>query len=150
MPVSIELNPPLATVRINNPPVNALSHAIRLGLQQACEQLDADQAIKAIILICEGRTFIAGADIREFGKPPIEPHLPDVISRIEASKKPWIAAIHGTALGGGCEVTIGCHFRIAVPSAKLGLPEVNLGLIPGAGGTVRLPRIVGAQKAIEM
>lgn len=150
MPVSIELNPPLAIVRINNPPVNALSHSVRFGLQQACGQLNADPTIKAIILICDGRTFIAGADIREFGQPPKEPHLPDVISSIEASPKPWIAAIHGTALGGGCEVTLGCHFRIAVPSAKLGLPEVNLGLIPGAGGTVRLPRLTGVQKAIEM
>ena len=150
MPVSIELNPPLATVRINNPPVNALSHEVRKGLQEATDQLNVYEDIKVITLICEGRTFIAGADIREFGKPPKEPHLPDVISTIEASSKPWIAAIHGTALGGGCEVTLGCHYRVAVPSAKLGLPEVNLGLIPGAGGTVRLPRLTGVQKAIEM
>ena len=150
MPVLIELNPPLAIVHINNPPVNALSHEVRLGLLNACKKLNTDQAIKAVILICDGRTFIAGADIREFGQPPEEPHLPDVISSLEASTKPWIAAIHGTALGGGCEVTLGCHYRVAVPSAKLGLPEVNLGLIPGAGGTVRLPRLVGVQKAIEM
>lgn len=150
MVVSIEHKAPLAIVRVNNPPVNALSHAVRAGLKEACEKLDSDEAIKAAILICDGRTFIAGADIREFGQTPKEPHLPDVISRIEESTIPWIAAIHGTALGGGCEVTLGCHYRVAMPSAKFGLPEVNLGLIPGAGGTVRLPRLVSAEKSIDM
>ncbi|MEM9278382.1 MAG: 3-hydroxyacyl-CoA dehydrogenase NAD-binding domain-containing protein [Pseudomonadota bacterium] len=150
MVVSVEQKAPLAIVRINNPPVNALSHAVRDGLYNVCNELDANDEIKAVILVCDGRTFIAGADIREFGQTPKEPHLPDVISRIEASGKPWIAAVHGTALGGGCEVTLGCHYRIAVPSAKFGLPEVNLGLIPGAGGTVRLPRIIGVERAIDM
>ncbi len=150
MPVSIERKPPLGIVRVNNPPVNALSQEVRKGLDDARKSLEEDSDIKAIILICDGRTFIAGADIREFGHAPVPPHLPDVINGIEASDKPWIAAIHGTALGGGCEVTLGCTHRLAVPSAKMGLPEVNLGLIPGAGGTVRLPRIVGVDAALEM
>ncbi|MEM8649009.1 MAG: 3-hydroxyacyl-CoA dehydrogenase NAD-binding domain-containing protein [Pseudomonadota bacterium] len=150
MPISIELAPPLAIVTVNNPPVNALSHAVREGLKNACEELGENDDIKAVVLKCDGTTFIAGADIREFGQPPKEPHLPDVISVIESSEKPWIAAIHGTALGGGCEVALGCHYRVAHASAKLGLPEVNLGLIPGAGGTVRLPRLVGVHEALEM
>jgi 3-hydroxyacyl-CoA dehydrogenase len=148
--ISMQIDGEVAFVRVNNPPVNALSHELRKGLHETCEKVDNNDAIKAVILVCEGRTFIAGADIREFNQPPQEPHLPDVISRIEASRKPWIAAIHGTALGGGCEVALGCHYRIAVPSAKLGLPEVHLGLIPGAGGTVRLPRLVGVEEAISM
>ncbi|MEO0329192.1 MAG: 3-hydroxyacyl-CoA dehydrogenase NAD-binding domain-containing protein [Pseudomonadota bacterium] len=150
MPVSIERKPPLAIVSVDNPPVNALSHAVREGLMNACTALEAEHAIEAVILICNGRTFIAGADIREFGQTPKEPHLPDVIHAIEASSKPWVAAIHGTALGGGCEVALGCPYRIAPHSAKLGLPEVNLGLIPGAGGTVRLPQIIGIPAAIDM
>ena len=150
MPVSIDRKPPLAIVRIDNPPVNALSHAVRKGLANACDTLEKDGEIRTVILICEGRTFIAGADIREFGQEPKAPHLPDVISMIESSSKPWVAAIHGTALGGGCEVALGCTYRIAVPSAKFGLPEVNLGLIPGAGGTVRLPQITGVTAALEM
>lgn len=150
MLVTVEHKAPLAIIRINNPPVNALSQEVRAGLLSACAEIDSDDAIKAAILICDGRTFIAGADIREFGQQPLEPHLPDVISRIESSAKPWIAAIHGTALGGGCEVALGCRFRIATPSAKFGLPEVNLGLIPGAGGTVRLPRIIGIPAALDM
>ncbi|MDJ0613148.1 MAG: 3-hydroxyacyl-CoA dehydrogenase NAD-binding domain-containing protein [Rhizobiaceae bacterium] len=140
----------IAIVRVNNPPVNALSHAVRSELFEACESLDKDDTIKAVVLICDGRTFIAGADIREFNQAPKEPHLPDVINRIEMSTKPWIAAVHGTALGGGCEVTLGCHYRVAVKSAKFGLPEVHLGLIPGAGGTVRLPRLIGIESAISM
>ncbi|MEM7069131.1 MAG: 3-hydroxyacyl-CoA dehydrogenase NAD-binding domain-containing protein [Pseudomonadota bacterium] len=150
MSVTIERKPPLAIVQIENPPVNALSHAVREGLQNACEKLDTDHEIKAVVLHCKGRTFIAGADIREFGQAPKEPHLPDLIAEIEACSTPWIAAIHGTALGGGCEVALGCTHRVAVPSAKLGLPEVHLGLIPGAGGTVRLPNIIGAAAALDM
>ncbi|MEL7429984.1 MAG: 3-hydroxyacyl-CoA dehydrogenase NAD-binding domain-containing protein, partial [Pseudomonadota bacterium] len=148
--ISMQIDGDIALVRVNNPPVNALSHDLRKGLYETCEKADNNDAIKAVILVCEGRTFIAGADIREFNQQPKEPHLPDVISRIEASRKPWIAAIHGTALGGGCEVALGCHYRIALPSAKMGLPEVHLGLIPGAGGTVRLPRLVGVEEAISM
>ncbi|MGI9352748.1 MAG: 3-hydroxyacyl-CoA dehydrogenase NAD-binding domain-containing protein [Rhizobiaceae bacterium] len=150
MVVTVEHKAPIAIVRISNPPVNALSHEVRDGLLRACGDLNSNDEIRAVILICDGRTFIAGADIREFGMRPKAPHLPDVISHIEASRKPWIAAIHGTALGGGCEVALGCNYRLAIPSARFGLPEVNLGLIPGAGGTVRLPRIVGIPAALEM
>ncbi len=137
-------------ITVNNPPVNALAQAVRAGIKSGIEKGIADKDIAAMIIICEGRTFIAGADIREFGKPPMEPHLPDVCQFIENSPKPVIAAIHGTALGGGLEIPLSCHFRIAVPTAKVGLPEVKLGLLPGAGGTQRLPRIAGVQTALEM
>ena len=149
-PVTISTQDGIATVTIDNPPVNALSQAVRQGLAQAVQQTEADADVRAVVLLCTGRTFIAGADVREFGQAPQEPHLPDVIDMIEGAKKPWVAALHGTALGGGLEVALGCRFRLAVPSARLGLPEVNLGLIPGAGGTVRLPRLVGAPAALEM
>ncbi|MBW9113752.1 enoyl-CoA hydratase/isomerase family protein [Rhizobium cauense] len=150
MTVSIERTGDIAVVTIDNPPVNALSHALRQDLWNAAEALDADPSVRAVILICEGRTFIAGADVNEFGKPPIPPHLPDLVARIETAAKPWVAAIHGSALGGGFEVALGCRFRVAVPSASVGLPEVRLGIVPGAGGTVRLPRLVGPALAAEM
>jgi len=134
----------------NNPPVNALGAAVRQGLVAAIEQAEADEAIKAVVIACEGQTFFAGADITEFGKPPVMPWLPTVVDTIENCSKPVVAAIHGTALGGGLEVALGCHYRVAVPSAKLGTPEVKLGLLPGAGGTQRLPRVAGVRKALEM
>jgi 3-hydroxyacyl-CoA dehydrogenase len=137
-------------VTSNNPPVNALGQAVRAGLADAMAEAAADDGIKAVVICCEGRTFFAGADITEFGKPPVGPSLPEVIDTIEASEKPVIAAIHGTALGGGLEVALGCHYRIAVASAKLGLPEVKLGILPGAGGTQRLPRVVGVAEALPM
>ena len=140
----------IAIITLNSPPVNALSHAVREGIVNSVQQAVADAAVKAVVLICEGRTFMAGADITEFGKPPKAPSLPDVISTVENSSKPVVAAIHGTALGGGLEVALGCHYRVAVPSAKCGLPEVKLGLLPGAGGTQRLPRIVGPEQALAM
>jgi 3-hydroxyacyl-CoA dehydrogenase len=140
----------IAILSINYPPVNALSHAVRDGIVRGMQQAVADPAVKAVVLICEGRTFIAGADITEFGKPPQAPSLLDVEDSVESSPKPVVAAIHGTALGGGLEVTLCCHYRVAVPSAKCGLPEVHLGLLPGAGGTQRLPRIVGPEQALEM
>jgi 3-hydroxyacyl-CoA dehydrogenase len=140
----------IAILTINYPPVNALSHAVREGIVQSMEKINADAAVKAAVLICDGRTFMAGADITEFGKPPKSPWLPEVVDTVENSTKPVIAAIHGTALGGGLEVALGCHYRVAVPSAKCGLPEVHLGLLPGAGGTQRLPRIVGPEQALEM
>ena len=140
----------IAVVTIDNPPVNALGLDVRKGLLDALETTEADTAVSSVVLTCAGRTFIAGADIREFGKPPVEPHLPDLLARIERATKPWVAAIHGTALGGGLETALVCSHRIAARDAKLGLPEVNLGLIPGAGGTVRLPRVVAAEKALEM
>ncbi|ATC34559.1 3-hydroxyacyl-CoA dehydrogenase [Caulobacter vibrioides] len=140
----------IGVVTLNSPPVNALSAAVREGLAGAFDAAIADAAVKAIVLICEGKTFIAGADITEFGKAMTGPSLQDVQNTIENSPKPVIAAIHGTALGGGLEVALVANYRVAVPSAKAGLPEVNIGLLPGAGGTQRLPRIVGVEKALEM
>lgn len=150
MAVRIEQAGEIAVVVIDNPPVNALSQAVRQGLWDAVEKTDRDDDVRAVVLLCEGRTFIAGADITEFGKPPLEPHLPQLIARIEGASKPWLAAIHGTALGGGLEVALGCRWRVAVASARLGLPEVTLGIVPGAGGTVRLPRLVPVSDAVEM
>jgi 3-hydroxyacyl-CoA dehydrogenase len=140
----------IGVVTLNSPPVNALSAAVREGLAGAFDAAIADAAVKAIVLICDGKTFIAGADITEFGKAMSGPSLQDVQNVIENSPKPVIAAIHGTALGGGLEVALVANYRVAVPSAKAGLPEVNIGLLPGAGGTQRLPRIVGVEKALEM
>ncbi len=149
-PVSIRLVSGVAVIEIDNPPVNASSQAVRAGLAAALETANANSAVRAIVIACKGRTFVAGADIREFGKPPVPPGLADVCNLIEASQKPVVAAIHGTALGGGCEIAMSCHARIATPDARLGLPEVKLGLIPGAGGTQRLPRLVGMARAIEI
>ena len=150
MTVTIAREGAIAVVTVDNPPVNALSQALRQALVEAVAALDADEVVKAVVLLCAGRTFIAGADVSEFGKPPEPPHLPDVVASIEGANKPWVAAIHGSALGGGLEVALGCAYRVAVPSAKLGLPEVTLGIIPGAGGTVRLPRLIGAPAAVDL
>jgi len=139
----------VAIVTLNSPPVNALSANVRDGLHEGFKQAIASDA-RAVVLICDGRTFIAGADITEFGGAMKGASLPDVQAMMENSPKPVIAAIHGTALGGGLEVALCAHYRVAVPSARLGLPEVNLGLLPGAGGTQRLPRIAGVEKALEM
>lgn len=147
--VSYELVDNIAVISVNNPPVNALSQAVREGILNAVTTAQGD-ASEAIVLHCEGRTFIAGADIKEFGKPPQEPGLPSILSAIEDSSKPVIAAIHGTALGGGFEVALACHYRCAIASAKVGLPEVKLGLLPGAGGTQRVPRIAGVKAALEL
>ncbi|MFC4624752.1 3-hydroxyacyl-CoA dehydrogenase NAD-binding domain-containing protein [Daeguia caeni] len=148
--LAIENHGNIAVVTVDNPPVNALSHALREALWNAAERLDADSGVEAVVLHCAGRTFIAGADVSEFSKPPMPPHLPDLVTRIEQAKKPWVAAIHGSALGGGLEVAMGCRFRVAVKSASLGLPEVTLGIVPGASGTVRTPRLVGLANAVEM
>jgi 3-hydroxyacyl-CoA dehydrogenase len=148
--VDLETQDGIAIVTVNSPPVNALSVKVRTGIKAAVEQAMADEAAGAIVLICAGRTFIAGADITEFGKPPQKPWLDEVNATIESAPKPVVAAIHGTALGGGLEIALACHYRVAVPSAKIGLPEVKLGLIPGAGGTQRLPRIVGIERALEI
>ena len=137
-------------IALNSPPVNALGAAVRQGMHAGMTEALANDAIKAIVLRCDGRTFFAGADITEFGKPPVEPGLHEVLTMIEDSPKPVIAAIHGTALGGGLETALCCHYRVAVPSAKLGVPEVKLGLLPGAGGTQRLPRVAGVDAALEM
>ncbi|MEH6707466.1 MAG: 3-hydroxyacyl-CoA dehydrogenase NAD-binding domain-containing protein [Alloalcanivorax venustensis] len=148
--VSYRLEGDIGVIGVDYPPVNALGQGVREGLVNCLRQgLEDDQA-KALVVIGEGRTFPAGADIREFGKPPAGPALPDVINEYESSDKLVIAAIHGTALGGGLEVALGCDYRVALESAKVGLPEVKLGLLPGAGGTQRLPRLVGAKAALDM
>ncbi|WP_306303379.1 enoyl-CoA hydratase-related protein [Pseudovibrio denitrificans] len=148
--VSYELRGDVAVMTVSNAPVNALSLAIRQDLVARIKQFEEDEAAKVAVIVGEGKVFIAGADIREFKRPATEPHLPDVIDGIEACTKPVIAAIHGVALGGGLEVALGCHFRVGVKGAKVGLPEVHLGIIPGAGGTQRLPRLAGYEKALEM
>jgi 3-hydroxyacyl-CoA dehydrogenase len=140
----------VAVISVDNPPVNALSQHVRQGLRDGITQAQADGAVQAIVIVCAGRTFIAGADITEFGKAPAEPGLHGVLDMIESSSKPVVAAIHGTALGGGLEVTLACHYRVGVKDARFGLPEVKLGLLPGAGGTQRLPRVVGVPKALSM
>jgi 3-hydroxyacyl-CoA dehydrogenase len=140
----------VAILTVNSPPVNALSHAVRSGIKQGIDGALSDSAAKAIVIICAGRTFIAGADITEFGKPMKEPGLAALIEALENSPKPAIAAIHGTALGGGLELALACHFRVGSADAKFGLPEVKLGILPGAGGTQRLPRLVGLPLALDM
>ena len=149
-PISTRKHGDVLIVLSNNPPVNALSTAVRQGLVDAIAEAEADDSVNAVVIACEGQTFFAGADITEFGKPPQMPWLPEVVDTIENCSKPVVAAIHGTALGGGLEVALGCHYRVAVPTAKLGTPEVKLGLLPGAGGTQRLPRVAGVRKALEM
>jgi len=140
----------IAVVTVDNPPVNALKHEVRAGLAEALRQARDDATVKAVVIACAGRTFFAGADITEFGKPPQAPGLGEVIAAIEAMPKPVVAALHGTALGGGFELALACHFRVAVAGARVGLPEVKLGLLPGAGGTQRLPRLIGPEKALKM
>src|ERR1700744_4201075 len=140
----------IAVITLDSPPVNALSEAMREGLIAALAAASADDQTKAILLICAGRTFIAGAYISEFGRVMTSATFKDLQIAMDAVQKPLVAAIHGTALGGGLEVAMCAHYRIAVSSAKLGLPEVSLGLVPGAGGTQRLPRLVGVEKALDM
>jgi len=149
-PVQLSNRGSIAVISIENPPVNALSHAVRLGIVSCLNVAEKDNDVKAIVISCSGRTFIAGADISEFGKPALEPHLPDVLAQLDQCSKPIIAALYGTVLGGGFEVALSCHYRVALPHTKLGLPEVTLGLIPGAGGTQLLPRLAGVEMALEM
>jgi len=146
----LTLDGDVAVVTLASPPVNALSAEVRAAILEGVTRAEADPAVAAIVLICDGRTFIAGADISEFGKPMREPFLPTVIAAMENASKPVVAAIHGTALGGGFEVALAAHARVAVPSAKVGLPEIKLGLIPGAGGTQRLPRLIGVEAALDL
>ncbi len=148
--ISYEVLDGIAVITIDNPPVNALSAALREDCWHTLDVLGADDDARAAVLICAGRTFIAGADITEFDKPIEEPWLPALVQKFEDSEKPIIAAIHGTALGGGLEVAMGCHYRCALSSAKVGLPEVTLGLLPGATGTQRLPRLAGVRQALDM
>lgn len=147
---SLEIEDGIAVLSFNSPPVNALSVVVREGLRDGVAAVKADPSARALVIICEGRTFFAGFDIVEFDTGLKQPNLLDVLTEIEFSSKPVVAAIHGTALGGGLELALACHYRMAVPSAKLGLPEVNLGLLPAGGGTQRLPRIVGVETALDM
>src|SRR6202165_2962665 len=144
----------IAVITINNPPVNALSPGVPEGISAALDQIAADQCVAAVVLIGAGRTFVAGADIKEFGKltsgKPRGAGLLPLLLRIENSSKPIVVAIHGTAFGGGLELAMAGHYRVAVPSALVGQPEVKLGLIPGAAGTQRLPRLAGVAKAVEI
>jgi 3-hydroxyacyl-CoA dehydrogenase len=148
-PVSYRVEDGVGLLHIDNPPVNALSQAVRAGIQDALAQAEHDDS-RLLLVLCAGRTYVAGADIREFGKPQQEPNLPALLDRLENFTKPVATVLHGTALGGGLELAMACHYRAAVPGAKLGLPEVNLGLLPGAGGTQRLPRLVGVPLALDM
>lgn len=149
-PVSMQRDGEVAVILVDNPPVNALRHAVRLGVLENMRQASGDAGVKAIVLGAKGRTFMAGADISEFGKPMQAPSLPEVIAFMETIEKPVVAALHGTPLGGGLEITFGCQFRVASQGTKLGLPEIKLGIIPGAGGTQILPRLVGVEKALRM
>ena len=149
-PVARAMHGDILVVTIDNPPVNALGVDVRRGLAAAIDAAGADAAVKAVLIVGSGKTFIGGADIREFGKPPMAPFLPDVCNGIEACSKPVVAVIHGAALGGGLEIALAAHYRLALPAAKLGLPEVALGLLPGAGGTQRTPRLIGAAAALDL
>lgn len=149
-PVRLSRDHDIALIEIDNPPVNATSQAVRAGLLTALRAADADPEASAIVIAAAGRTFVAGGDITEFGKTPLEPHLPDVVNRIEACRKPVVAAWHGTALGGGCEIGMAAHARVIDAKGSVGLPEVKLGLCPGSGGTQRLPRLVGLAHAIDI
>ncbi len=148
--VRTEVADGIAVVTIENPPINASSHAVRQGLAEAFARLAADPAVKGVVLAAAGRTFVAGADISEFGKPPVAPALREVCAAIEAMEKPVACLVHGTALGGGFELALASHYRLFDPAAEAGLPEVTLGIIPGAGGTQRLPRLAGLAAALEL
>lgn len=150
MTVTLDHQGGIAVLTINNPPVNALGTAVRAQLFDFAAEIEADPAVKAVVVCGAGRLFIGGADITELDRPPEAPTLPDLIARIETSAKPWVAAMHGSALGGGLELALACHYRVAAPDAKMGLPEVSLGIIPGAGGTQRLPRLIGLDAAIPV
>jgi 3-hydroxyacyl-CoA dehydrogenase len=147
----VELRPgAVAVIVVDNPPVNALKQAVRTGLKDAFTRTRDDARIHAIVLTAAGRTFMAGADITEFDEPPQPPGLVEVLDLMDASRKPIVAALFGTPLGGGLEVALACHYRVAAPSTQLGLPEIKLGILPSAGGTQRLPRLIGIDKALLM
>lgn len=149
-PVTYELDDAIAVITIENPPVNAIGHAVRVGLVAALDRFKAEPAAQAALILGAGKLFVGGADISEFGKTPRDPKLREIIKQIEASPRPVVCAIQGAALGGGLELALGCHYRLVTPTARLGLPEVNLGLVPGAGGTQRLPRLIGIAAALEI
>jgi len=148
--VTSELVGTVGLIKIDYPPVNAAGHPVREGLLEAVKALDQNKRVSVVALYCAGRTFVAGADIREFGKSPRAPLLPNVVNSLEALSKPVVACIHGNALGGGLEIALGCHYRVASEGSKLGFPEVSLGILPGAGGTQRAPRLIGLEAALDM
>ena len=152
MSANYELRGNVAVITLNNPPVNGLGYETRLGITRGLEQALADAAVKAIVITGAGKAFSGGADIREFGTPKAgaEPNLLSVILALEASTKPIVAAVHSVAMGGGLELALGCHYRVSAPGAQIALPEVKIGLIPGAGGTQRLPRVIGVEAALNM
>jgi len=150
MKVRLEREGAVAVIVIDNPPVNATSHAVRAGLLAAVREADADAAIAGAVLIGARKTFVAGADIREFDRPLEDPQVPELVAALVDSAKPFIAAMHGVALGGGFELSLACDARLAAPGTRVGFPEVTLGMIPGAGGTQHVPRIVGVARAIEI
>jgi 3-hydroxyacyl-CoA dehydrogenase len=146
----VDLEADIAVITVNNPPVNTITAAVRAGLRDALAQLDALPQARAVLLICEGSTWFSGADIGEFSGPPKEAEFRDLFRQIEQSARPVVAAMHGTALGGGLELSLACHYRVAAATARMGLPELTLGIIPGAGGTQRMPRLIGAEKTLEL
>lgn len=150
MSVALTITDGVAVVTIDNPPVNALSRAIRERLLRIAEDIEANDAVRAVVLMGAGKLFVGGADISEFDRPPEAPQLPELLAKIETSAKPWVAAVHGTALGGGFELALACHYRVTAAGTRFGLPEVNLGIIPGAGGTQRLPRLIGIAAALPV
>ena len=150
MSVRTEREGAIAVIVIDNPPVNATSHHVRAALLQAVSDIDADDAVRAAIIMGAGKCFVAGADIREFDAPLADPQMPQVVAAVMGSAKPFVAAMHGVALGGGFELALACDLRLAAPGTLVGLPEVTLGMIPGAGGTQHLPRLVGIPRAIEI
>lgn len=143
MSVAFERHDGVALITMDNPPVNAVNTAMRNRLIALARELDADPGINAVVLTGTGKFFVGGADIKEFDRAPEEPTLPELIDRIERAAKPWVVALNGITFGGGLEIALGCHYRLASANARFGLPEVNLGFIPGAGGTQRLPRLIG-------
>ena len=149
-PVTLTVDGSVGVIVVDNPPVNAVSNAVRVGLVTALEDAGRNAALDAVVLACAGRTFMAGADISEFGRPPRDPTTLDVIAAIERMTKPVVAALFGTPMGAGLEIALACHFRVAAAGARMALPEIKLGLMPGAGGTQRLPRLAGMDKALTM
>ncbi|MGA9024622.1 MAG: enoyl-CoA hydratase/isomerase family protein, partial [Steroidobacteraceae bacterium] len=148
--VRVDLDDGIVVLTIDNPPVNTITAALREGLSAALDRLATLSGVRAVLLRCEGSTFCSGADIGEFSGPPKEAEYRALFARIETLKVPVVAAMHGTVLGGGLELALACHYRVAVPGTRLGLPEVTLGIIPGAGGTQRMPRLIGVEKTLDL